>query len=271
MSDLHPTQVADFTQIAIQAGRIALQDFRPGERTSAKVEYKGGGSPVTAADIAANASIRDACAKAFHDCGWFSEETVDTPARLAFDRLIIADPIDGTRAFASGDPNWCVSLALVEAGRPILGVLYAPALNDLYVAVRGQGASLNGSTLSLEQRVSQNTPSGVAFGPKPMVEWLNGRLNLDFETRPKVPSLALRMAKIAAGHAELGLASQNAHDWDIAAADLILCESGGMLIDFYGREPVYNATNPVHPALLAAARPLARSILQGMSDLRAAE
>ncbi len=261
MKDRLLEDAAILVEIVHKAGNRALADFRPGARTAATISYKDGGSPVTSADIAADTMLKTAFAVALPDYGWFSEETADTPDRLGMRNIIIADPIDGTRAFTTGLPQWCVSVALVTDGKPIIGCLYAPALQETYLAVAGQGATLNGQSLVFTSPVT-DTPSPVAHGPKPMIEWLNTRHGFSFEVRPKIPSLALRIAMIAAGSGNLGLASPNAHDWDIVAADLILCEAGGRLVDFYGRKPVYNLPDPVHPALLAGSDELVETIIR---------
>ena len=112
-------------EIARTAGAIALRSFRPGERTVAAISYKNGGSPVTQADLDVDRYLFEAAAQLVPDAGWLSEETADSPARLARRRLFVVDPIDGTAAFTRGDPSWAVSIALVENGRPIVGV--APA------------------------------------------------------------------------------------------------------------------------------------------------
>lgn len=276
------SRITRFVDIAKQAGQIALRDFKLGKTTLADISYKNGGSPVTSADIAVNTYLENACEEAFSDYAWFSEETLDTPHRLQKHKLIIADPIDGTRAYAAGNPNWCVSLAMIEHGRPILGCLYAPALDELYVASQGEGATLNGKSLTFfsEAFDFETHVEAPVFGPKPMVDWLNSSLNLKLNMQPKVPSLALRLAQIAVecissgstkiGLAKIGLASQNAHDWDIAAADLILCEAGGTLLDFKGQKPIYNKAEPTHPPLFAASHSVAEALLQRLSELEAA-
>jgi myo-inositol-1(or 4)-monophosphatase len=115
---------------AREAGAIALTYFRPGERTSARIDYKAGGSPVTEADFAVDAFLRARLGAAFPGAGWLSEETEDDPRRLACSNILIVDPIDGTRGFLAGDPRWAVSIALVVAGRPVAGVVHAPALAE---------------------------------------------------------------------------------------------------------------------------------------------
>ena len=244
-----------------EAGLLALRSFRLGSVTTSEVFTKEGNSPVTAADFAVDRYLNEACAHSLPDCAWFSEETADTAHRLDATRLIIADPIDGTRAFVSGHPQWCVSVALVDADGPLIGCIFAPALDELFIASRRGGATLNGRPLEIP---SDGHEALTAFGPKPMIDWLNARLGLDLRQKTRIPSLAYRIAVIAKGDASLGLAGPDSHDWDIAAADIILHEAGGILHDLEGRRPVYNQVNPVHPALLAAGPMLSRVIVDGM-------
>jgi myo-inositol-1(or 4)-monophosphatase len=250
--------ISNFVEIAMNAGRIAMQDFNMGGKTSATVDFKYGGSPVTSADIAVDTYLKKACEKAFADYAWMSEETEDSPLRRKATRLIIADPIDGTRAYMEGNKYWCVSLAMIEDGRPVLGCLYAPALDDIYVAALGQGATLNDASLSFNFNKSSKLD---AFGSKEMIARVNKDYNLTLVKRRKIPSLALRLAMIAAGGATIALATEKSNDWDIAAADLILGEAGGVLLDFNGQRPVYNKARPVHPELFASSKQIADIIV----------
>lgn len=235
--------------LARRAGRMALVHFRPGERTSAEVQSKAGGSPVTAADHAVDAFLFETLPKLAPDAGWLSEETADTPERLGRKRLFIVDPIDGTRAFMSGDPRWGISIALVEAGLPRIGVLHMPALNETYSAIEGGGAHRDGRALRVSP--AESLAGARMAGPTPLMERLE-RAGLPLLAQKKVPSLAYRIALVASGEIDAGLASTNACDWDIAAADLIVHEAGGFLADLQGRRPVYNQSLPKHGILAAA-------------------
>ena len=234
---------------ARRAGETAMGWFRLGERTSAGVETKAGGSPVTEADHAADALLKAALRPLDPAAGWLSEETADTPERLSCTRLFIVDPIDGTRAFMAGDPRWAVCVALVEAGLPQIGVLHLPALGQTFTAVAGGGAALNGGPIRVSEAPSL---AGARFaGPLPLLERF-ARTGEAITPQDKVPSLAYRIALVASGEIEVGLASTNAHDWDIAAADLIVHEAGGFLGDSSGRRPIYNQPSPKHGILAAA-------------------
>lgn len=239
---------AAVADVVTEAGRIALADFRPGAETAARIWSKAGGSPVTSADVTVDTFLKIRLAELLPDAGWLSEETVDEPARLTRRHVWVVDPIDGTRAFMAGHADWAVCVALLSDSAPTLGLVHAPAHAKTYGAILGAGAKLNGEPISAT-RIATLEGARVA-GPRPMVEAL-GRLA---PVRPmaKVPSLALRLARIAEGELDAGLVSPDSRDWDLAAADLILREAGGRLATTEGVAPVYNRPHPVHGVLHAA-------------------
>src|SRR5918994_4747839 len=111
---------------AREAGRIACRYFERGAKTTARIGSKHGGSPVTEADVAVDSFLKVELSAALPESRWLSEETADDFARLGARRLWIIDPIDGTRAFLSGHPDWCVAIALLIDGEPALAVLAVP-------------------------------------------------------------------------------------------------------------------------------------------------
>lgn len=232
-----------------RAGDIAMSYFRPGQRTSAKVSYKGGGSPVTEADFAVDRFLYDEMSRLAPEAAWLSEETVDTAERLSRERLIVLDPIDGTHAFTRGDDRWSVSIALVAKGRPVAGVIHAPALGETYVGGRGLGAFLNGARLFAPQRAEIAGASLVA--PRAMQERLAASPQ-GFVMAPRTPSLALRLADIASGRHDVVVAGPNARDWDIAAADILLAEAGARLSEPEGVALTYNRASLARDMLIAA-------------------
>ena len=242
--------VAPFTEAARAAGDLALGFFNHGEETSADVHYKHGGSPVTEADHLVDAYLKTRLEMMLPEAGWLSEESADTKERLIRRHVLIVDPIDGTRGFAAGDPRWAISIALVTDGRPVLGLLHAPALNETYLAVLGQGATLNGKKIRVSEVKSLDSSSRMAAPPH-VAEDLR-RAGLAFDLAMRIPSLAVRLVYVASGVLDAGIASENSHDWDIAAADLILHEAGGVLAGLDGAPPVYNSNNTRHGLLTAA-------------------
>src|SRR4051812_18334085 len=135
-ADLASALMPAVRDIAREAGRIASRYFRRGEKTSARVWSKHGGSPVTEADVAVDSFLKVELSAALPASGWLSEETADEPSRLDARRVWIVDPIDGTRAFLSGHPDWSIAIALLVEGRPALGLVFAPTHELLYEAVR---------------------------------------------------------------------------------------------------------------------------------------
>lgn len=237
-------------EAARAAGRIALAFFKPGGRTAAHIRLKGGGSPVTEADLAVDDFLKSELGRLFAEAAWLSEETEDDASRLGRAQVLIVDPIDGTRAFIDGDPRWTVSIALVAAGRPVAGVVHAPALDETYAASAGGGASLNGGAIAVSAR--GRLDGARIGGPRGMVQALERGGGLALRLEPKIPSLAYRLALVARGALDLAIASDKSHDWDIAAADLILAEAGGTLVNSNGQGLRYNRAETLHPALFAA-------------------
>lgn len=255
--------------LARQAGEFAMMFFRPGEVTRAEIVYKSGGSPVTEADLAVDRFLFDRLRELFPDAGWLSEETADSAERLERSRLIVVDPIDGTYAFVRGDTRWALSIALVEAGRPIAGIVHAPALGQTFIGAAGRGARLNGVPISVSGREKLEGARIVA--PRGLADYF-AQSPYRFALQPRMPSLALRVADIASGRHDLAIASADSRDWDIAAADVILTEAGGALTELDGRPLTYNRPELARGMLVAAPQALlptslaiARAASQGSS------
>jgi myo-inositol-1(or 4)-monophosphatase len=255
--------VASVRSAAIAAGDMALDDFRPGAQTSARIWSKQGGSPVTEADIKVDAFLKASCAGLLGEAAWLSEETIDDPVRLQRKLVWVVDPIDGTRAFMAGVPDWCVCVALLADNQPVLGVVHAPALGITYEAVAGKGALGNGVRL----KVSGRLENARVAGPKPMLDALTR--HLAFSPQPKVPSLALRLVRIADASLDGGLVSPDSRDWDLAAADLILREAGGRVTNLDNAALAYNRERPVHATLVAAGEALHPALLAAAQQMRA--
>jgi myo-inositol-1(or 4)-monophosphatase len=207
-------------------------------------------SPVSEADIAANVILRDRLMTANPDFGWLSEESEDDEARQRARYVWVVDPIDGTRAYIDGRTDWAVSAALVDNSRPVVAALFAPVSEELFVAVKGEGATLNGAPLAA---------SGGAWlegarvaGRKRQVEGLAALVSIVIV--PNIHSLALRIARVAQGVVDVALAQSHSHDWDLAAADLLVHEAGGVLTTLTGATLTYNRQDPVHDTLVAAGR-----------------
>ncbi|MCQ8782045.1 3'(2'),5'-bisphosphate nucleotidase CysQ [Mangrovibrevibacter kandeliae] len=236
-------------EAAREAGAIAQGFFR----RDPKVWWKEGNSPVSEADFAVDRFLRDTLRTARPDYGWLSEES--EAAESAADgeaprRFFVVDPIDGTRAFLRGEDTWCVSIAVIEGERPVAGILEVPALAERFTASADGPARLGEAVLDLgggaERPLRLALPDSVrrSLGPEALA---------DIAVVPTVPSLAYRLALVAAGRIDGTLIRPRANDWDIAAGDLILEQAGGRLVDAEGRARLYKIEGKRHGLLIAGA------------------
>jgi myo-inositol-1(or 4)-monophosphatase len=219
--------------------------------TPVKTWTKAQGSPVSAADIAVDDLLRTRLAAATPGIAWLSEESVDDPARGAARLVWVVDPIDGTRAYLAGRPDWSVAAALVEDGRPVAAAIFAPVEPSFYLAIADQGATLDGAPIAASG--GESLDGARVAGPKPSLERL-AALGVRIEAVPRIHSIALRFARVAHGMLDAAFSAGASHDWDLAAADLLVHEAGGALTTLAGRQLAYNRAEPVHGALVAAGR-----------------
>lgn len=229
-------------EVAVEAGKIAMKYFR----SDNKVWMKSGNSPVSQADMEVNEFLHQQLRSARPDYGWLSEETDDNNDRLDQRKVFVVDPIDGTRGFINGSDRWCIAIAVVEEGRPNSAILECPALEESYSAVAGRPTMLNGELLKLPEveQIRHLT------GSQKILDVVTSSTSLDFEVSSYVPSLAYRIAMVAAGKIDLAIARSGALDWDLAAADLVLTSAGGQLTDLKGGQLRYNRKELRHQALI---------------------
>jgi myo-inositol-1(or 4)-monophosphatase len=246
-----------------EAGLLALSMFG----TPLKNWTKGASSPVCEADIAVDGLLRERLGSAEPGIAWLSEESADDPARLASPLVWIVDPIDGTRGYIAGMPDWAVSAALVENGRPIAACLFAPVTDEFFFAVAGQGATRNGAAIAVSPGAGLADMS--VAGPKNFLERV-AAITPPFTVVPRVHSLALRLARVAQGTIDAAIAGGSSHDWDLAAADLLVHEAGGALTPFSGEALIYNRAVPRHGMLVAAGRGRHAALLEILKDPRLA-
>jgi myo-inositol-1(or 4)-monophosphatase len=216
---------------AADAGALALGKAKDGFRRW----EKAGGEPVCEIDLAVDRFLKARLAAIDRQAGWLSEETADDKARLATRRVWVVDPIDGTRDYLRGRPGWAVSIALVEDGLPTLAVLEAPARGERWTAAAGEGARRNGAPIRVAPR-DELTGARVPADQLP-------RRDRDLVAVPKPNSIALRMAMVAAGEADLVATLRWGHEWDIAAAVLIGQEAGAVVTDALGAPLAFNTPN----------------------------
>jgi myo-inositol-1(or 4)-monophosphatase len=224
-------------------GDLALDMQKRGVKQWEKPDH----SIVTEADLAVDELLKTRISTSRPDDGWLSEETKDTPQRLQHARVWIADPIDGTRAFASGIQHWGTGMALVENGRPIASAVYFPAEYLMFHAVKNGGAFLNGERLATS--IENNAAPVIA--PRRFHKHFSNAFSIVHQSSSY--PLLLRIASIATGKIRAAISQGNKHDWDLAAGHLILTEAGGVISDLNGDEMIYNRPNPWQLGLIASA------------------
>ena len=244
-----------------EAGALARKTAQGAFRHWTKGEDR---SPVTEADIAVNDLLHQQLTALCPGAGWLSEETAEIPSSTTL--MWIVDPIDGTRAFISGRADWSISVALVEDGRPLVAALYAPVSEEIFLAARGTGATLNGTPIKANE--GDGLRGAKIAGPKRYLDRFSS-LAEGTLAQPKVHSLALRLARVAQGALDAAFSSRGSHDWDLAAADLLVHEAGGALTDFTGRPLKYSGSQAVHGALIAAGQPRHDALIVLVRDRRA--
>ncbi|MCZ7856170.1 3'(2'),5'-bisphosphate nucleotidase CysQ [Agrobacterium salinitolerans] len=265
MNDMAEARWASDLRLVLEAARKAGETALGFFRKDPEVWWKNGGlSPVSAADYAANDILKTILRSARPDYGWLSEETDDDTDRLSRSTVFVVDPIDGTRAFIGGRDTWCVSVAVVHEGRPVVGVLVAPALAEEFTAVEGGVALKNGAAISATR---DNSGTFHLAAAAEAIAHLPEALRNTVERIPHVPSLAYRLAMVADGRIDGTLVKANSHEWDLAAADLILEKAGGRLVGLDGKPLMYNRRQVNHPALCAAANYALPALLKAFSHL----
>jgi myo-inositol-1(or 4)-monophosphatase len=193
------------------------------------------GSPVCDVDLEIDSFLRERLTALDPEAGWLSEESLDASDRLERRRLWVVDPIDGTRDYLRGRDGWCVSVALVEDRSPLIGVLDAPARGEDWTAAKGLGAWRNGGRLRVSGR------SALAGARVPADQLARADSDLVAVARPN--SIALRIALVAAGEADLAATLRWGFEWDIAAAALIAAEAGAAVSGALGQPLAFNSAS----------------------------
>lgn len=244
-------------ELALQAAQAASEEILAVYRSGFDVQLKADGSPVTEADLRANAAILRVLTPS--DCPALSEETlVPFEHRAGWTRFWLVDPLDGTKAFIARNDEFTVNIALVENGMPTLGVIAAPALEAVWFSARGLGAwevkqgrkrqisALAAWPVTTRMVVTRfhDSPASGEFA----------RLNGVGECQ-KTGS-ALKFIKVAASEVEFYPRFAGSSEWDTAAGDAIVREAGGSLLSVEGRPPLYNQPGLRHPHFVAWRPPL---------------
>ncbi|MCC6141632.1 MAG: 3'(2'),5'-bisphosphate nucleotidase CysQ [Nitrospira sp.] len=238
------TLTAAIREAGAEALRLATDGFQ--------IYTKPDDSPVTSADHAVNDILKDRLLGHFPHDGWLSEETPDTEARLAAPRVWVIDPIDGTKAFIRREPEYCISVALVEGTQPVLAAILNPSTGELYTAIRGQGLQLNGAAAP-RQRLETGQQPTVALSPWELHVGRFKSLEPHMASRP-MRSIAWALALAARGTIHGVITFEPENEWDVAAGALLLEEAGGSARDGAGQPLQYNRPLPRFKGFIATAQ-----------------
>ncbi len=231
-----------------------------------KVQVKSDGSPVTNADLEVNEILQHLLLKAFPNDAWLSEESPDDSPRLHAQRVWILDPIDGTKPFIKGLPHYTISLALIDKGEPVIGVIFNPATQEYFCAIQGQHATLNGQPIHVR---TTNDPSRRTFlvnpwqfNPPTLKAWRK-----EHHCPPLLGSIAYSLALVAAGQVDgvINVASQN--EWDIAASLILVQAAGGLVFDRNQNPIQCNQPNPTVNGIIAIRPDALPAIKQCLTDI----
>ncbi len=241
----------------VEAGQRALVIASKGFQIMTKPDR----SPVTTADLEVNRLLESALLGAFPGDGWLSEEAPDSPDRLTKSRVWVIDPIDGTSAFIARKPHFVISAALVQDGVPVVGAIYNPSTGELFTASQGRGATLNGGA------VRANAKPGAKLGLLVnSTELESGKFRAigDVADCRTLGSIAYSLALVAAGMAPAMITFEKEHEWDVAAAAILLREAGATVTDGLGQPLRFNQPQPSYRGTIALspdARPAVDLIL----------
>lgn len=251
-----------------EALKAAVAALAPHLAGTVKVEYKQGDDPVTEADRDVNVALQKSLLRDGE--GWFSEETVDDFNRLEKERVWIVDPLDGTREFVAGIPEWCVSVALAENGKVIAGGICNPATQEFFLGSIRAGLTYNGRHCRASQRKTLQGASILASRSEiKRGEWEKFR-SQPFEVRPS-GSVAYKLALVAAGLADATWTLCPKHEWDVAGGVALLLAGGGVARTTDNSQLTFNNKHALLPGLIACGPNLINPIAEFLTDHISAE
>lgn len=243
--------------IVREAGRIAFARW-PGAGHVLSSWDKTPDNPVSEADLEVDRFLKRELQRLLPSAAWLSEETADDKLRTGSDLIWLVDPIDGTRDFVAGRSGWAVSVALVSGGRPLIGMLSAPARGEEWVAVAGQGATLNDAPI----RASTRTQFAGARVPTHSLP----RDDADLVAVEQPNSIALRIAMVADDRADLVATLRWGYEWDIAAATLIAREAGAEVSDAFGHPLALNKHDPRDFGVLVCSPAIHKAAVERLAE-----
>lgn len=251
--------------VAIEAAHAAGVIVKGYYEGTVEVREKGHDNPVTAADLEADACIKRTLLGAFPDDGWLSEETADSTDRLAKPRVWVVDPLDGTKEFTQHIPEFCICIALVERGTPIVAVSYNPAAERLYCAVKGQGTTCNDEPVRVSpQAVLREARVLASRSEDKRGEWD------PFKDRVRVVltgSVAFKLAELSRGDGDATFTLTPKNEWDICSGTLLLEEAGGRATGLEGKPLVFNQPSPLRDGMIASNGVLHEALLRMIAEV----
>lgn len=249
------SDVLERIEAAIEATRAVFRQFTPGKTAT---EYKSGHDPVTEADLALDSVLRKQLLR--NGEGWLSEESADDLSRLNCERVWVVDPLDGTREFVQGIPEFCVSIAMVERGQPVAGGICNPATNEMFLASVDSGLRYNGAPAGPSNRSELKGSLVLASRSETnRGEWVKFQ-NAPFKIQP-TGSVAYKLARVAAGLADITFTLTPKHEWDIAAGAALVLSGGGFVQTLTGPLSC-NRAHPLIDGLIAGPQPLQKELLE---------
>ena len=232
---------------SLKAGEIIMQYYCD----DYEIKEKGYHNPVTTADKEADSYLKSTLMSARPQYGWLSEETVDSKNRLNKEKVWIVDPLDGTKEFIEGVPQFVVSIALVEKGISIIGVLHNPVTKETFHAAKGEGAYLNQGQYrcsikdSTRDMVILNSRSETRRG-------LWEPYKKHFKELQPIGRVAYKMGLTAIGKADIFATLRPKNEWDICAGTCLINEAGGKVINLNGKDITFNNQKTlIEPGLIA--------------------
>ena len=232
---------------ALAAGEILRGYYRDG---GYQIDSKGKNNPVTTADFAADSELKEILRGGFPAYGWLSEETADDDARLTCDRVWIVDPLDGTKEFIKGMPEFVVAIALAEHGVPVMGVSYNPIKDEMFSGIPGAGCFLDGKPVTVSDTARWSIRPSSPAAAKPRAA--NGRPTRARVTVRAIGSVAYKLALVAAGQADATFTFTPKSEWDIASGVALIIAAGGRVTDLHGDEVRFNQRDVKTPGFVAS-------------------
>lgn len=245
----------------LEAGKLALKWFKKDPEQWKKDD----GSLVSKADIEINDLLNKLLKNKNPEFGWLSEENEDDKSRLNKKITFVVDPLDGTKAFLEGKKEFSISVAIVKNGLPISGIVFSPSTDEMFEAEKNKGSWKNNKKVIISNYNKLEKCKMIAF--KPMFShpaWKEPWPKMDVENRN---SIAYRMALVASGQYDAMMALNSKNDWDIAAGDLLISESGGIVTLHTNKKIIYNTENTKKPSVIGTNKAIHEKIIKRVKML----